>query len=99
MLLCMLYLSPASSSLPSGKRYHLFVSHSTSDQQWARDSVVSRLSGSWKVKACYHLMPDESCYDNADIKDCMKQSCVILIGLSPAYLHSGRYICRQGGLG
>ena len=85
------YFTPSLASLlPTGKRYHLFVTHSTSDQQWARDCIVSRLSGSWKVKACYQLMPDQSRYDDAGIKDAMRQSCVILIGLSPAYIRSGR---------
>ena len=79
----------AALKLPIGKRYHIFVTHSTSDQQWAED-VVAPLCGKWKVKACYQCMPDPSCYDDRGIKECMKQSCVILIGLSQNYLHSSR---------
>lgn len=85
------YCSAGIATLPSGKRYHVFVTHSTKDQHWAEKNVVLPLSQSWKVKACYQLMPNASHYDDASIKEFMKQSCVILIGLSNAYISSSRW--------
>lgn len=41
-------------------------------------------------------MPDSSRYDDRGIKEAMKASCVIVIGLSPAYLRSLRYREREG---
>ena len=69
----------------------MFVTHSTSDQQWARE-IVHGLSGKWKVKACYQLMPNPRSYNDGEIRNCMRQSCVIFIGLSPAYMQSKRCV-------
>ena len=80
--------------LPAGKEWHLFVSHSTADKDLVRESVVlpMREQHHFKVKACYHCMPDPRRYDDKEIHKDMKESCVVMIGLSPPYLASGRYI-------
>ena len=75
--------------VPEGRACHLFITHSTHDQEWARSMVMS-LSSRWKVKACYQFMPDPSCYNNSDIRDTMMRSCVILVGISHPYLRSSR---------
>jgi hypothetical protein len=80
-------------SLPLNKKWHLFVSHSTSSQDWTRDTIVARLTGSahlMRVAACYQSMPDMSRYDDKEIQSRMRESCAVLIALSPLYLRSGR---------
>lgn len=79
--------------LPHSKKWHLFVSHSTSSQDWAREEIVARLSGPphhMQVAACYQSMPDSSRYDDKEIYARIRESCVLLIGLTPSYLKSGR---------
>ena len=79
--------------LPDNKKWHLFVSHSTSSQDWARDEVIARLTSAphrMRVAACYQSMPDTSRYDIKEIQSRMRESCVIVIALSPQYLNSGR---------
>lgn len=85
--------------LPNGKKFHVFLTHSTSDQDWAESCIVSPLSSMWRVRACYQLMPDTTRYDDREIVACMTQSCVIIIGLSPSYLKSGRYDIYTNGVG
>ena len=82
----------AFSFLPPGKKYHVFVSHSTGDQQWARNSIIVPLRDTHglQVKACYHFMPDTSRYDDRAIQNGMRESCVVCIGLTPGYLSSPR---------
>ena len=78
--------------LPGGKCWHIFISHSTSDQQWVRESLVVPLKNlpNRKVTACYHFMPDSSCYNNGQIRTAMRESCVIIISLSQKYIESSR---------
>ena len=82
-------------SLPPNKKWHLFVSHSTSSQDWTRDTIVAPLTGSahlMRVAACYQSMPDQSMYNDKEIQSRMRESCAVLIALSPQYLRSGRLI-------
>ena len=75
-------------------KWHLFVSHSTSNQDWAQAEMVARLSGPshlMRVAACYQSMPDDSRYNDKEIHSNMRESCVILIALTPSYLKSGRF--------
>ena len=77
--------------LPRHKSIHLFISHSTSDTQFVHESLVVVLRDSGRsVLACYDFMPDSSRYNDHEIKNNMKNSCVVAIGLSQAYLHSDR---------
>ena len=78
--------------VPEGRRCHVFISHSTSDRFWAEKTVLEPLSKTWKVRASFQSMPDSSRYDNARIMDDMRCSCVVIIGLSPAYEQSGRFV-------
>ena len=81
--------------LPPGKKWHVFVSHSTADKQWARESVIVPLRSpphNFQVAACYNFMPDITRYNDSDIHSSLRQSCVILIGISPAYLGSQRWV-------
>lgn len=80
-------------SLPPNKKWHLFVSHSTSSQDWTRDTIVARLTGSahlMRVAACYQSMPDISKYNDKEIQLRMRESCAVLIALSPLYIKSER---------
>ncbi len=88
---------PGLPSLPPGKKFHVFVSHSTGDQQWVREAVVVPLREpphGLQVAACYHFMPNNSRYNDRAIRSSMAESCVVLVGLSPAYLHSQRCALR-----
>ena len=79
--------------LPANLTWHLFVSHSTSNQDWARTEIVDKLSSPphhMRVAACYQSMPDSSRYDDKEIHTRMRESCVVLIALTPSYLKSGR---------
>ena len=79
--------------MPDHKKWHLFVSHSTSSQDWARDEVVARLTSAphrMRVAACYQSMPDRSRYNDKEIQSRMRESCVIMVALTPLYLQSGR---------
>ena len=56
-----------------------------------------------QIHACYHYMPDTTRYDDRKISSMMRKSSVIMIGLSPAYLSSQRYVltnvcCADDGL-
>ncbi len=85
----MILLLSAMVEVPEGKRCHAFISHSTSDRTWA-ENMVGDLSSNWKVRACYEFMPDPSRYEDNDILAYMRFSCVIIVAISPAYLHSNR---------
>ena len=78
--------------LPGGKCWHIFISHSTSDQQWVHKSLIMPLKNEpeRKVTASYHFMPDSSCYDDDKIQKAMRESCVIIISLSQKYIDSSR---------
>lgn len=78
--------------LPGGKCWHIFISHSTFDQQWVHESLIIPLKSELnrKVTACYHFMPDSSCYDDEQIRRAMRESCVIIISLSQKYINSSR---------
>lgn len=81
--------------LPHNKKWHLFVSHSTSSEHWARKEIVAKLSGPphhMRVAACYQSMPDSSRYDDKEIRTRMRESCVVLIAITPSYLISGRLL-------
>ena len=80
--------------LPAGKEWHLFVSHSTADKDLVRGHIVvpMREQYCFKVKACYHCMPDPKRYDDKAIQRDMNQSCIVMIALSPPYIASPRYI-------
>lgn len=59
--------------------------------------MVGDLSSNWKVRACYEFMPDPSRYEDNDILAYMRFSCVIIVGISPSYLHSNRWE-KVGGM-
>ena len=91
----MFYLHTEVQGLPVGKKWIVFVSHSTADKVWARERVVVPLRDppyKKKVAASYHFMPDPSKYDDSGILKDMEKSCVIIIGLSNSYLNSGRWV-------
>lgn len=81
--------------LPVSKEWHLFVSHSTGDKDQVRENVIvpMREKHHFKVKACYHCMPDPRRYDDKVIHKDMNNSCIVMIGLSQSYLASPRYVC------
>ena len=77
--------------LPRHKSIHLFISHSTSDAQFVKESLVLVLRDSGRlVYASSHFMPDSTRYNDHEIKNSMRSSCVVAIGLSQAYLRSDR---------
>lgn len=77
--------------LPSGKKFHVFVSHSTSDQPWVRLSLLVPLRNhSLTVTASYHFMPNASCYNDQKIYATIRESSVVVVGLSRSYLTSQR---------
>ena len=83
--------------LPADKEWHLFVSHSTADKDLVRESIVvpMREKYHFKIKACYHCMPDPGRYDDKAIYRDIGQSCIVMIALSPPYVSSLRYTCSQ----
>lgn len=83
---------PDPTRFPPDKRWHMFISHSTSDEQFVKESLIIPLEDACRrVSACFRYMShDHSKYNDHDIKVAMKESCVIMIGLSRAYCNSGR---------
>lgn len=78
--------------LPPGKKFHLFVSHSTSDKDFVREGVIVPLRNKHReVLACYHCMPDANCFDDKLINKAMTESCAVMVCISGAYLNSQRY--------
>ena len=90
-IMCMFYLHTG--VLPPRKKFHLFVSHSTSDKDFVREAVIVPLRDKHKLEvlACYHCMPDANHFDDKTINKAMNESCVILVGISTAYVNSQRY--------
>ena len=80
--------------LPPGRKHHVFVSHSTGDQAVVKNGIVVSLreAQGMKVVACYHCMEKGSQYNDKHIQRAMAESCVVVVGLSPSYLDSQRYI-------
>ena len=80
--------------LPPGRKHHVFVSHSTGDQAVVKNAIVVSLREvqGMKVVACYHCMEKGSQYNDKHIQRAMAESCVVVVGLSPSYLDSQRYI-------
>ena len=81
--------------LPKGKHWHVFVSHSTADQQWVKENVIIPLRDKPDYKeavSCSDFMPDSTKYNDQAIHDAMTKSCVILLSLTPAYINSVRYV-------
>ena len=80
-----------SRALPRGKKYHAFISHSTADQSWVKRSLVVPLENlSFAVSASHRFMPDASRYDDNKIQATIRESSVVVIGLSPQYVASQR---------
>ena len=78
-------------ALPRGKKCHVFISHSTADQAWVERSLVIPLENqSFAVSASYRFMPDASRYDDSKIQATIRESFVVVIGLSPHYVTSQR---------
>jgi len=78
--------------LPPGKKFHLFVSHSTSDRNSVREGVIVPLRNKQReVLASYHCMPDPNRFDDKAIIKAMTESCVVMVCISGAYLSSQRY--------
>ena len=54
---------------------------------------MARLSAKWRVKASYHgFDSDHDRYDNVRILQVMDRSCVVIIGISPSYVRSQRWV-------
>lgn len=82
--------------LPPGKRWHLFVTHSTSESHSTESELLKPMSEKQLcVTASCRFMNKRQEYNNAAIKDAMKSSCVILVAISKHYLESSRYISLQ----
>lgn len=79
--------------LPVGKKLHVFLSHSTGDQQAVKKSIVVPLREVHRLQvvACYHCMEGQQ-YNDKHIERAMVESCVVVIAISPSYLGSPRYI-------
>ena len=72
---------------------HVFVTHSTSDRQWVRETIIIPLRDPPDRKntfASYHFMPDETRYNDTEILAIMKDSYVVLVALSDSYIRSKR---------
>ena len=93
---CLCHILLLTGVLPPGKKFHLFVSHSTSDVELAREAVVRPLRNKHNLKAlaCYHCMPDAHHFNDHHISQAMTESCVIVVGISEPYLSSNRYSSR-----
>ena len=81
-----------STGLPWGRKWLVFLSHSTSDKPWVRQHLLVPLRDTMgtPVTASYHYMPDPSRYDDKAIQKNMTNSCLIVIALSPSYVSSER---------
>ena len=79
--------------LPPGRKHHVFLSHSTGDQQAVKGNMVAPLRDGYgmKVVACYHCMEGKN-YNDRHIEQAMTESCVVVVAISPSYLDSLRYI-------
>ena len=84
----------ATTDLPPGRNHHVFVSHSTGDQAVVKNRIVVPLREmqGLKVVACYHCMEQSSQYNDKYIQRAMRESCVVVVGLSPSYLESQRCV-------
>ncbi|XP_076087463.1 uncharacterized protein LOC143057888 [Mytilus galloprovincialis] len=79
--------------LPSGKKYHLFISHSSEDGSEVKD-LCNDLEKRFHLKCMNYerdFIPGKLLDDN--VHDEMKKSSKILIVMSPSYLDS--FICVQ----
>lgn len=83
--------APSGYTLPPGKKLHVFLSHSTGDQNAVKGSIVVPLRETYhmQVIACYHCMEDKQ-YNDKHIQRAMAESCVVVVALSPSYLDSQR---------
>lgn len=86
--------APSGYTLPPGKKLHVFLSHSTGDQNAVKGNIVVPLREThhMQVIACYHCMEDKQ-YNDRHIQRAMSESCVVVLALSPSYLDSQRYAC------
>lgn len=82
---------PSGHTLPPGKKLHVFLSHSTGDQNSVKGNIVVPLREThhMQVIACYHCMEDKQ-YNDKHIQQAMGESCVVVVALSPSYLDSQR---------
>lgn len=77
----------------TNRKWHVFISHSTSDQQWVRETIIVPLRDPPDLKrtlACYHCMPDHTRFNDNDILAAMRDTYIILIALSTSYTYSQR---------
>lgn len=81
------------SSIPPGKKLHVFLSHSTGDQYAVKGNIVVPLreAHGMQVVACYHCMEGPQ-YNDKHIERAMAESCVVVVALSPSYLESQRCV-------
>ena len=84
---------PTRPTLPAGKKFHVFLSHSTGDQLAVKGSIVVPLreTHTMQVVACYHCMEGKN-YNDKHIEQAMGESCVIVTAISPSYVDSQRYV-------
>lgn len=82
---------PSGPSVPASKKLHVFLSHSTGDQNAVKGNIVIPLREihHMQVIACYHCMEDKH-YNDRHIQRAMAESYVVLVALSPSYLDSQR---------
>lgn len=77
--------------LPAGKKWHMFVSHSTSDVELVKNVIIEQYEDSTRrVCASCSFMTKDQVYVNTDIKSAMNESCVIMVAISEPYINSGR---------
>ncbi len=90
------YLNPSptgSTGLPGGRQFVVFISHSTGDQAWVRNTLLLPLRElQIPAVASYHFMSNHGDYDNVMIRKAMTDSCMVIIALSPSYLPSSRCV-------
>ena len=74
-----------------GFRWHVFVTHSTSDRAWTERTLLAPLrEAGLRATASGQFMPDASHYDDKAIQTAMGESCVVMVAISKAYNKSPR---------
>lgn len=79
-------------TVPTSKKLHVFLSHSTGDQNAVKGNIVIHLRDRhhMQVIACYHCMEGKQ-YNDRHIQRAMAESFVVVVALSPSYLESQRW--------
>lgn len=80
-----------STGVPGGRKWVVFISHSTGDQALVRNTILVPLRElQIPVAGSYHYMHSGNVYNNDEIRRAMADSCMVIIALSPSYVASSR---------